>query len=217
MNLLKHIALAIAVHATLLVVAGDADPRLVVVEDATPFRTHTTAARTRLMQQDRMLRLEFQLPASGEYTIRVYQMGHAKSSGQRSSFRLDVAVAGGATKAATSPSVADDDKLVEASARASERKFNATGKIPCAQHKGQPMGQCDFGVARAGGGTAAVAITRPDGRTRVVFFKAGKAIAADLSQADGDMSFSATKEADLYLIRAGAERYEIPEAAIYGG
>jgi len=66
MNLLKHIALAIAVHATLLVVAGDADPRLVVVEDATPFRTHTTAARTRLMQQDRMLRLEFQLPASGD-------------------------------------------------------------------------------------------------------------------------------------------------------
>jgi hypothetical protein len=158
-----------------------------------------------------------QLPASGEYTIRVYQMGHAKSSGQRSSFRLDVAVAGGATKAAASPSAADDDKLVEASARASERKFDATGKIPCAQHKGQPMGQCDFGVARAGGGTAAVAITWPDGRTRVVFFKAGKAIAADLSQADGDMSFSATKDADLYLIRAGTERYEIPEAAIYGG
>jgi hypothetical protein len=158
-----------------------------------------------------------QLPASGEYTIRVYQMGHAKSSGQRSSFRLDVAVAGGATKASTSPSAADDDKLVEASARASERKFNATGKIPCAQHKGQPMGQCDFGVARAGGGTAAVAITRPDGRTRVVFFKAGKAIAADLSQADGDMSFSATKEADLHLIRAGNERYEIPEAVISGG
>jgi len=79
------------------------------------------------------------------------------------------------------------------------------------------MGQCDFGVARAGGGTAALAITRPDGRTRVVLFKAGKAVTADLSQADGDMSFSATKEADLNLIRAGNERYEIPEAAIYGG
>ena len=31
------------------------------------------------------------------------------------------------------------------------------------------------------------------------------------------MSFSAAKEADLYLIRAGNERYEIPEAVIYGG
>jgi hypothetical protein len=157
------------------------------------------------------------LPASGEYTIRVYQMGHAKSSGQRSNFTLEVGITGGTPKAAASPSAADDARMVEASARAGERKFNATGKIPCAQHKGQPMGQCDFGVARAGGGTAAVAITRPDGRTRVVLFKAGKAVAADLSQADGDMSFSATKEADLYLVRAGNERYEIPEAAIYGG
>jgi hypothetical protein len=79
------------------------------------------------------------------------------------------------------------------------------------------MGQCDFGVARAGGGTAAVAITRPDGRAHVIFFKAGKAVGADLSQADGNMSFSATKEADLYKIQAGNERYEIPEAVISGG
>lgn len=158
-----------------------------------------------------------QLPTSGEYTIRVYQMGHAKSSGQRSNFTLDVAITGGTPKAAASPSAADDDRLVEASARASQRTFNATGKIPCAQHKGQPMGPCDFGVARAGGGTAAVAITRPDGRTRVILFKAGKAVAADLSQADGDMSFGATQEADLHLIRAGNERYEIPEAVISGG
>jgi hypothetical protein len=157
-----------------------------------------------------------QLPASGEYTMRVYQMGHAASSGKRSNFTLEVAIAGGAQKAAASQA-ADDDKMVEASARASEGKFNATGKIPCAQAKGQPMGQCDFGVARAGGGTAAVSIKRPDGRKRVIFFKAGKAVAADLSQADGNMNFSASKEADLYMIRAGNERYEIPEAVIYGG
>jgi hypothetical protein len=157
------------------------------------------------------------LPASGEYTIRVYQMGHAASSGKRSNFTLDLAIAGGTQMPTAAQTSAEDDKMVEASARASQGKFNATGKIPCAQNKGQPMGQCDFGVARAGGGTAAVSITRPDGRTRVIFFKAGKAVAADLSQADGNMSFSATKEADLYMIRAGNERYEIPEAAIYGG
>jgi hypothetical protein len=83
--------------------------------------------------------------------------------------------------------------------------------------RSQPMGQCDFGVARSGGGTVAVAITRPDGRQRVIFFNAGKAVGANLSQADGDMTFSATQEADLYTIRAGHERYEIPEAVISGG
>ena len=157
------------------------------------------------------------LAAGGEYTIRLYQMGNAASSGKRSNFTLDVAIAGGAPKAAAAPASSDDDKMVEASARASEGKFNATGKIPCAWAKGQPMGQCDFGVARAGGGTAAVSITRPDGRKRVIFFKSGKAVAADLSQADGNMSFGAAKEADLHMIRAGDERYEIPEAVIYGG
>ena len=158
-----------------------------------------------------------QLPASGEYTLRVYQMGQAASSGKRSNFSLDVAIAGGAPKGAAMQSSSEDDKMVEASARASQGKFNATGKIPCAQTKGQTMGQCDFGVARAGGGTATVSITRPDGRKRVVFFKAGKAVGADLSQADGNMSFSTTKQADLYMIQAGNERYEIPEAVIYGG
>ena len=156
------------------------------------------------------------LPASGEYTVRVYQMGQASRSGKRSNFTLNLAIAGGAPAAASTLS-ADDDKMVEAAARAGEGRFNATGKIPCAKDKGQPMGQCDFGVARAGGGTAAVLITRLDGRKRLIYFKAGKAVGADLSQADGNMDFKAGKEADLFMIRAGNERYEIPEAVIFGG
>jgi uncharacterized protein (DUF2237 family) len=79
------------------------------------------------------------------------------------------------------------------------------------------MGQCTFGVARAGGGTATVVVTHPDGRKRFIFFEKGKAVGADLSQADGNMTFRATKEADLYRIQAGDERYEIPEAVIFGG
>lgn len=157
------------------------------------------------------------LPAGGEYTIRVYQMGQAARSGKRSNFTLEVAIAGGAQQPATAPTSAEDDRMVEASARADAGRFNATGKIPCAWAQGQPMSPCDFGVARAGGGTAAVVVTRPDGRKRVILFKAGKAVSADLSQADGNMSFGARKEADLYMIRAGNERYEIPEAVIYGG
>jgi len=79
------------------------------------------------------------------------------------------------------------------------------------------MGQCDFGVARDGGGSATVVVTMPDGRKRAIFFEKGKAVSADLSQADGNMEFSATKESDLDTIRAGDERYEIPEAVVFGG
>jgi hypothetical protein len=57
----------------------------------------------------------------------------------------------------------------------------------------------------------------PDGRKRMIMFQKGKAVGADLSQADGNMKFSASKQADLFMIQAGNERYEIPEAVISGG
>ena len=101
--------------------------------------------------------------------------------------------------------------------RAGQGQFDATGPLPCAQYKGQPMGQCEFGVARAGGGYATVVIKKFDGRTRMIFFRMGKPIGADTSQADGYPEFSATKESDLNIIRIGQERYEIPDAVIFGG
>ena len=119
--------------------------------------------------------------------------------------------------AAESNAGVDDEDSANSAVRAGQGKFDATGKIPCAQAKGQPMGQCSFGVARDGGGTATVSVNLPDGRKRAIFFENGKPTGADLSQADGNMDFSYTKEADLYMIKAGNERYEIPEAVIYGG
>jgi hypothetical protein len=106
---------------------------------------------------------------------------------------------------------------MSSSERAGQGKFDATGQIPCAQNKGQPMGQCRFGVARDPGESATLVVTRPDGRTRAIFFEKGKAVGADLSQADGNMRFRAKKNADLFLIEAGDERYEVPDAAVFGG
>jgi hypothetical protein len=79
------------------------------------------------------------------------------------------------------------------------------------------MTQCEFGVARAGGGYATVVIKKSDGRTRAIFFRMGKPIGADSSEADGSPEFSATKENDLHLIRVGNERYEIPDTVVLGG
>ncbi|MCG6930987.1 MAG: META domain-containing protein [Desulfofustis sp.] len=101
--------------------------------------------------------------------------------------------------------------------RAGQGDFDATGPIPCAQYRGQPMGSCEFGVARTGGGYATVVITRFDGTKRAVYFRMGVAVGADTSQADGYPEFKATKESGLYMIRVGDERYEIPEAVIFGG
>ena len=112
-----------------------------------------------------------------------------------------------------SPAMGPDDSAL----RAGEGDFDATGKIPCAQVSGQPMSQCDFGVARAGGGYATVVVTRSDGSKRALFFRMGIPTGADTSQADGYPEFSASRDSDLNLIRVGEERYEIPDAVILGG
>jgi hypothetical protein len=154
------------------------------------------------------------LPAEGEYTIRTYLVRSAARRGEKASYTLTVSIDGAATASGVA---ASSGRPLDATGRAGEGRFDATGKIPCAQAKGQPMTQCDFGVARAGGGTATVAVTRPDGRKRFIFFEKGKATGADLSQADGDLTFRATKEVDLFKIQAGSERYEIPEAVVFVG
>lgn len=155
------------------------------------------------------------LPSDGLYTLRTYLPRSAARRGEKAAYTLTVSIQGAA--AAKPAAAAPDGGLEDASRRASEGRFNATGQIPCAQAESQPMGQCPFGVARAGGGTAVLVITLPSGRKRTVFFQAGAATFADLSQADGDMSFKASKTGDLFQIRAGRERYEVPEAAITGG
>ncbi|NRG19228.1 hypothetical protein HPQ64_16175 [Rhizobiales bacterium] len=102
------------------------------------------------------------------------------------------------------------DALVQGTA------FNATGNIPCSFGSGQPTTQCPFGVQRQGNGSGYVTVTKPDGRTRSITFEDGRAIAADTSQADWG-EFSASKQGDLSIVRVGEERYEIPDAVIYGG
>ena len=119
------------------------------------------------------------------------------------------------------PAVSPDGAVAtgpdNSAARAGQGDFDATGRIPCARHVGQPMTECDFGVARAGGGYATVVITKPDGMKRAVFFRRGIPIGADTSEADGYGGFHADKESDLNFIRIGTERYEIPDAIVLGG
>ena len=117
---------------------------------------------------------------------------------------------------AVSPDGSVSTGLDDSALRAGQGQFDATGSLPCAQRAGRPTGECDFGVARAGGGYATVVITRPDGRTRAVFFRMGRPIGADTSEADPG-TFNATREGDVNTIRIGDERYEIPDAVVLGG
>jgi hypothetical protein len=155
------------------------------------------------------------LPATGDYKIRVYLMRSAARRNENAAYRLEMIVSGASRPTATGTSAPAAKTPTAATAGAGQ--YDATGKTPCAQFRGQPMGQCDFGVSRGANGSATVLITRPDGSKRAIFFTAGKATGADTSQAEGPMPFSVRREGDLNLIRVGEERYEIPDAAVFGG
>lgn len=120
-------------------------------------------------------------------------------------------------KPAVSPDGSVATGIDDSALRAGQGKFDATGRIPCSRSAGQPTTQCEFGVARSGGGDATVVIKWPNARNRVIFFRMGKPVGADNSQADGYPEFSVTRAGDLHLIRVGDERYEIPEAVLFGG
>jgi uncharacterized protein YraI len=90
--------------------------------------------------------------------------------------------------------------------------FDATGFVPCAAHAGQPMRQCPFGVVREGPGNAGLWISLGNKMERQILFEGGSPVATNLTE-----TLSFEKTGDLFLIRVGDERFEIPEAAVSGG
>ena len=90
--------------------------------------------------------------------------------------------------------------------------FNATGFVPCAMRAGQPMRQCPFGVVREGPGNAGLWIVLGDDAERQILFEGGAPVATNSAD-----TLSFEKAGDLFLIRVGDERFEVPDAAITGG
>jgi hypothetical protein len=150
------------------------------------------------------------LPKSGDYKVRVYMMRSAARRNEVAKYRLEMIIGSAEPKSSKSKKTSSGgDALVKGT------NYNATGNIPCAMAKGQPTGSCPFGVTREGNGSGIVTVTKPDGLTGAIFFEKGKATGADVSEA-GPGEFSAKREGDLTIVHIGNERYEIPDAVIYG-
>lgn len=89
----------------------------------------------------------------------------------------------------------------------------ATGQVPCSLATGQPTRQCGFRVTRGPNGNASVWVDIGDGGERYIEFRNGEPIT---SEAGLEVRYE--MNGDLYLIRMGQEeRYEVPNAVVYGG
>jgi len=156
-------------------------------------------------------RFEGDLPKSGDYTIRVYLMRNAARRGERANYKLNVSITAAGMAPPGPPGAGNrpppGDALVPGT------QFHATGEIPCARYASQPMGSCRFGVIRRGGGSATVRVLWPDGGARNLYFKGGK-----LTSSDSKAGVYAERAGDLNKVFVGTEeRFEIPDALIYGG
>lgn len=112
----------------------------------------------------------------------------------------------------TLPKGIDDSAL-----RAGRGDFDASGTLACAQVRGQPMGQCRFGVARGTGGDATVIVTFSNGFKRTLFFAHGRFISANATMSGTGFDIDWSIEGDLHFIRVDDQRYALPNAAIFGG
>lgn len=98
--------------------------------------------------------------------------------------------------------------------------FNATGTISCVRSAGAPMQDCAFGVTRErpGSGNGSVVINWPYGGSRAIYFEAGNPVSFDQSQADQRLKMTVSRaDNGMIIVIIGEERFEIPDAVIWGG
>ncbi|ENU21450.1 hypothetical protein F994_00017 [Acinetobacter bohemicus ANC 3994] len=132
---------------------------------------------------------EIILPSNGEYTIQVYQMRNSARQNKTVNFQLYVQIL--------------DQKSQHS------KKFDAIGELPCSLNLGQPTRQCQFGVVRQGNGAALLTIFSKENKEYILKFNNGK-----LTSPSGKTQ----KRGDLSLVELNTnERFEIPDAVIYGG
>jgi hypothetical protein len=142
---------------------------------------------------------EGELPATGDFKVRVYLMRSAARRNEVANYRLEMIVAGAAHGAS------GGDALVPGT------DFHATSQTACVAEPDKPMSLCEAGVKRTADG-GAVHIKTPDGGSRVITFRDGKVFSTD-----ADSPFKLERRDDVTIVRIGAvEVYEIHDAFVFG-
>lgn len=143
------------------------------------------------------------LPTDGVYTLRVYLVRSAARRGERSDFVLSVEVFGKPLL----PLPASQDAVIPGT------PYHARGTVPCAPAYSKAR-VCDvFVIRRDVDGTATVELRWDRRWKRRILFVKGIPEAADVPQT---MTFTRDQRGYLIVFN-GDERFEIPEALIFGG
>jgi len=137
------------------------------------------------------------LPATGEYTVRVYLIRAAARRREAANYAVQMTVLGGRHAG---------DALVPGT------HYHARGIARCSVGRPTHNRQCNYGVIRGTQGSASVHVTKIGGGERILNFHAGNVTTPQ----PGRLTWG--KQGDDWFIGIdGREFYVIPEAAIVGG
>lgn len=145
-----------------------------------------------------------ELPADGEYRVRVYLMHSAARRHESANYSLTVGITGtpSAKPAMGTPPASD--------AKVAGTPYHATSTIPCSMGD-SPKAQCELGVIRGKPGNAEVHVTPPGAFNRVLIFMGDKVTSEGAKVKAG-------KHGDMWSVDVNDyEHYQIPEAVIVGG
>jgi hypothetical protein len=148
------------------------------------------------------------LPADGDYTIRVYLIRAAARRNESSRYTLTVSVTGKALE----PVAASKDAVIPGT------PYHASAKIVCVPYiekfRDKKQQECDAFVVRRGfEGTATVEIPQENSVPRRILFVKGKPVASD-----SPYPVTSSRRDDFTIVSFDTdERYEIPDALVFGG
>jgi hypothetical protein len=148
------------------------------------------------------------LPTDGDYTTRVYLVRAAARRNESSDYILTITVTG----KAFAPVPASKDAVIPGT------PFHASAKITCVPYiekfRDKKPQACEAFVIRRGfDGTATVEIPQENSVARRILFVNGKPVASDSPY---PVTFS--RKDDLTIVTFdNDERYEIPDALVFGG
>jgi len=148
------------------------------------------------------------LPTDGDYTIRVYLVRAAARRNESSKYTLTVSVTGKALE----PTPSSKDAVIHGT------PCHASAKITCVPYiekfRDKKQQECEAFVIRRGfDGTATVEIPQENSIPRSILFVKGKPVASD-----SPYPVTSSRKDDRTIVVFDAdERYEIPDAFIFGG
>ncbi|SIS94783.1 hypothetical protein SAMN05421759_10783 [Roseivivax lentus] len=121
-----------------------------------------------------------------------------------------------ATVAALASVAAGATAAGESAAHAKAGDFDAKGRIACVQRDGLPIGTCTARVARGPAGEATLEATFENGFARMLFFEEGAFLRANTTMSGVGTDTDWRLEEGMLFLRVDDQRFEVPEALVFG-